>query len=166
MILIDMADAPVEKPTFDSWRWRAGDTIVALAARAGIGPIQLLTTRDRRTGEPHTTPVVPVEHGGTRWLVAPYGAVGWVRNAREDGRVRSRYGHATRGYSVREVGADEAGPVLKRYVAVATKTGVQFQATKDSPVEDFVAEAGRHPVFELIPAPADPPTDSGSSAEA
>ena len=166
VILIDMADAPVEKPAFDSWQWRAGNAIVALAARAGIGPIQLLTTRDRRTGEPHTTPVVPVEHGGRRWLVAPYGAVGWVRNAREDGRVRLRYGRATRGYSVREVGADEAGPVLKRYVAVATKTRVQFQATKDSPVEDFVAEASRHPVFELIPAPADPPTGSGSSAEA
>ena len=46
---------------------------------------------------------------------------------------------------------DEAGPVLKRYVAVATKTRACFEATKDSPVEDFVAEADRHPVFELMP---------------
>jgi deazaflavin-dependent oxidoreductase (nitroreductase family) len=118
--LIDMADADVEKPAFDSWQWRAGNAIVALLARAGIGPIHLLTTRDRRTGEPHTIPVVPVEHGGRRWLVAPYGAVGWVRNAREDGRVRLRHGRATREYTIREVGADEAGPVLKRYVAVAS----------------------------------------------
>ena len=157
-----MDDAAVVKPRFDSWRWRAGNAIVALLARAGIGPIQLLTTRDRRTGEPHTTPVVPVEHEGSRWLVAPYGTVGWVRNAREVGRVRLRYGRTTRDYTIREVGADEAGPVLKRYVAIATKTGAQFRATKDSPVEDFVAEADRHPVLELVP---DPPTDSESSTE-
>jgi deazaflavin-dependent oxidoreductase (nitroreductase family) len=152
------------KPAFDSWQWRAGNAAVGLLARAGIGPIQLLTTRDRRTGEPHDTPVVPVEHAGTRWLVAPYGTVDWVRNARADGRVRLRYGRATQECSVREVGADEAGPVLKRYLAVATKTRVQFQATTDSPVEDFVAEADRHPVFELVPAAAVPPTGDRPAA--
>jgi deazaflavin-dependent oxidoreductase (nitroreductase family) len=163
--IIDMADAAVEKPAFDSWQWRAGNALVAVLARAGIGPMQLLTTRDRRTGEPHTTPVVPVEHGGRRWLVAPYGAVGWVHNAREDGRIHLRYGRTNRDYTVREVGADEAGPILKCYVAIASKTRVQFEATKNSPVEDFVAEADRHPVFELIPVPADPPTGSSSPPE-
>lgn len=153
-----MTAAAVEKPAFDSWQWRAGNAVVGLLARAGIGPIHLLTTRGRRSAKPHTTPVVPVQLGGKTWLVAPYGTVGWVRNARDDGRVRLRYGRATREYTIREVGAGEAGPVLKRYVAVAPKTRVQFRATKDSPVEDFVAEAGRHPVFELIPAPADRPT--------
>jgi hypothetical protein len=49
------------------------------------------------------------------------------------------------------VGAAEAGPVLKRHVAVATKTQPQFDAKRDSPVEDFIAEADRHPVFELTP---------------
>ncbi len=163
--LNNMADAAFKTPAFDSWQWRAGNAFVGLLARAGIGPIHVLTTCDRKTGEPHTTPVVPVEHGRSRWLVAPYGAVGWVRNAREGGLVRLRYGRASREYATREVGADEAGPVLKRYVAVATKTRAQFQATKDSPVGDFVAEAARHPVFELIPVPADPPTGRGSAAE-
>ena len=74
------------------------------------GPIQLLTTHDRKTGEPHTTPVVPIDQDGTRWLVAPYGTVGWVRNARQDGRVRLRYGRTVHDYAIREVGADEAGP--------------------------------------------------------
>ena len=40
--------------------------------------------------------------------------------------------------------------MLKRYVAIATKTRAHFKATHDSPVEDFVAEADRHPVFELV----------------
>jgi deazaflavin-dependent oxidoreductase (nitroreductase family) len=151
----------VVKPAFNSWQWRAGNAVVSLLARAGIGPIQLLSTRDRRTGEPHTTPVVAVEQGGKRWLVAPYGTVDWVRNAREDGRVRLRHGRATHEYAAREVGADEAAPVLKRYLAVATKTRGQFRATKDSPVADFAAEADRHPVFELVPA--DAPTAGDSS---
>jgi hypothetical protein len=34
-------------------------------------------------------------------------------------------------------------------VSVATKTRASFDADTDSPVEDFVAEAHLHPVFEL-----------------
>jgi hypothetical protein len=94
--------------------------------------------------------VVPVDYDGKRWLVAPYGAVEWVHNARAAGQVSLRYGRTTRQYATRKVSADEAGPVLKRYVAIATKTRAYFKATHDSPVEDFVAEAERHPVFELV----------------
>jgi deazaflavin-dependent oxidoreductase (nitroreductase family) len=115
-----------------------------------IGPIHLLTTRGSKSGRPHTVPVVPVDYDGKRWLVATYGAVAWVHNARAAGRVRLQYGRATREYATREVSADEAGPVLKRYVAIATKARAQFEATPDSPVEDFAAEADRHPVFELV----------------
>ena len=43
------------------------------------------------------------------------------------------------------------GPVLKRYVAIATATRPYFAADKDAPVEDFVSEAHRHPVLELLP---------------
>lgn len=149
-----MVDTSV-RPAFGSWQWRLGNAIVALLARAGVGPIHLLTTRSRRTGRPHTIPVVPVEHAGRRWLVAPYGTVSWVRDVREDGHVRLRFGRTERDYATREAGPDEAGAVLKRYVAVAAKTRSHFRATKDAPVEDFVAEAKAHPAFELIPVVAD-----------
>ncbi len=138
-------------PDVRSRGWRAGDALVGLLARAGVGPIHLLTVVGRRTGRPHTHPMVPVDHAGSRWLVAPYGAVAWVHNARAAGRVSLRHGRTTRHYTVREVAADEAGPVLKRYVRVATATRPHFTATVDSPVADFVAEADRHPVFELTP---------------
>jgi deazaflavin-dependent oxidoreductase (nitroreductase family) len=151
-----MPETTAPKPAFDSVGWRAGNAVVSLLARAGIGPIELLTTSDRRTGVPRTIPVVPVEHDGRRWLVAPYGEVAWVRNVRRDPRVRLRYGRVTRHYTTSEAGADEAAPVLKRYVDVASKTRAHFQATKDSPVADFVAEADRHPVFELVPVGAGP----------
>jgi hypothetical protein len=75
----------------------------------------------------------------------------WMVSARAAGRVRLGRRGKTGDYLVREVGAAEAGPVLKRYVKVATATRPYFQATTQSPVEAFVAEAARHPVFELIP---------------
>ena len=120
--VVSLTEFDVAKPAFDRWAWRAGNAFVGLLARAGIGPIHLLTTRDRRTGRPHTNPVVPVEYDGRSWLVAPYGTVSWVCNAREAGLVRIRYGRSTREYTVREVDAEEAGAVLKRYVTIATKT--------------------------------------------
>jgi hypothetical protein len=46
---------------------------------------------------------------------------------------------------------EEAGPVLKRYVAIATATRPYFAADPDAPVDAFTAEADQHPVFELIP---------------
>jgi deazaflavin-dependent oxidoreductase (nitroreductase family) len=128
------------------------NTIMSALARAGLVPRSyLLTTRGRKTGRPRTNPVIPVEHDGRRWLVAPYGPVSWVHNARAAGRVTLTRRRDTREYAIREVPPDEAGPILKRYVRIATATRRYFLATKDSPVEDFVTEAGHHPVFELTP---------------
>jgi deazaflavin-dependent oxidoreductase (nitroreductase family) len=115
----------------------------------------LLTTRGRKSGLPRTNPVVPVEHGGRRWLVAPYGPVSWVHNARAAGRVSLTRRRDTRHYTIREASPDQAGPVLKRYARLAPSARPYFQATKDSPVEAFTAEADRHPVFELTPAGED-----------
>ncbi|GIJ24224.1 hypothetical protein [Micromonospora lutea] len=74
-----------------------------------------------------------------------------MHNARAAGRVGLARRSDRRSYTVREVTAAEAGPVLKHYVAVAAATRPYFSADKDAPVEDFVAEANRHPVFELLP---------------
>ena len=144
-------------------RWRrAGDAVISVFVRFGMVPsTYLLTTRGRRTGRPLTHPVTVVEQDGRRWLVAPYGQVSWVRNARADARVRLGRRGDRRDYAVREVPPEEAGPVLKRYVGIATATRPYFQATKDSPVEHFVAEAVRHPVFELLPISEDQPDGPG-----
>jgi deazaflavin-dependent oxidoreductase (nitroreductase family) len=130
--------------------------IMSALVRAGLVPRSyLLTTRGRKTGRPRTNPVVPVEHGGRRWLVAPYGPVSWVHNARAGGRVSLTRRRDTRDYTIREVSRKEAGPVLQRYLRLAPSARPYFQASKDSPVKDFVAEADRHPVFELTPVGAD-----------
>ncbi len=130
---------------------RVGNAIFSMLARAGIGPAHLLTTRGRKTGRPRTNPVVLVEQDKRRWLVAPYGAVSWVLNARAMGRVTLRRGRDRQDYTIRELSPAESGPILKRYIGVAPATQPYFQAGKDSPAGDFVAEARRHPVFELTP---------------
>jgi hypothetical protein len=112
---------------------------------------------DRKNGRPLTHPATVVEQEGRRWLVAPYGAVSWVHNARAAGRVTLGRRGDRRDYAVREVPAWETGPVLKRYVGVATATRPYFGADKDAPVEEFVAEADRHRVFELLPINEDRP---------
>src|SRR5712691_1655349 len=62
--------------------------------RVGVGPpgIWLLTTRGRRTGTPHSTPVSLVEDETGRYLVSPYGTPGWVHNARAAVSVSLRRG--------------------------------------------------------------------------
>src|SRR5215472_4569253 len=93
------------------------NTIMSALVRAGLVPRSyLLTTQGRKTGRPRTNPVVPVEHDGRRWLVAPYGPVSWVHNARATGQVSLTRRRDTRDYGIREAGPDEAGPVLQRYI--------------------------------------------------
>jgi deazaflavin-dependent oxidoreductase (nitroreductase family) len=110
---------------------RVGDAIMSVFVRAGVVPsTYLLTTRGRRTGRPLTHPVTVVEHDGRRWLVAPYGPVSWVHNARAAGWVSVGRRGDRRAYAIREVPAAEAGPVLKRYVGVATATRPTSRRTR------------------------------------
>lgn len=137
-------------------RWhRVENTVMSALVRIGLVPSSyLLTTKGRETGRLRSNPVTIVDHGGRRWLVAPYGPVPWVHNARAAGRVALGRRLVMRHYAIREASAAEAGPVLKRYLALATATREYFDADQKAPVEQFVAEADRHPVFELIPVNA------------
>ena len=71
--------------------------------------------------------------------------------ARAAGEVRLTRRARTRRFTLREVPLAEAGPVLKRYIAIAPATRDFFTADRNAPVDAFTAEAGRHPVFELVP---------------
>ena len=127
-------------------------------ARTGLVPgTYVLTTVGRRTGAERHNPVTIVEDAGRRWLVAPYGAVPWVHNARAAGEVRLSRRRSTTTYAVREVSATEAGPVLQRYVEVATATRPYFAARRGDPPEAFTREAAQHPVMELLPITPEPP---------
>jgi deazaflavin-dependent oxidoreductase (nitroreductase family) len=130
---------------------RVGDALFMALLRAGvkIGPMALLTVRGRKSGQPHTVPVLLVEQGGERFLVAPYGVVQWVRNIRAVGTATLTRGRRSEAISVTELEAGEAAPILKQYLAKATAARPYFDATKDSPLEAFESEAARHPVFRI-----------------
>jgi deazaflavin-dependent oxidoreductase (nitroreductase family) len=85
-----------------------------VAARLRLGPngTRLLSVRARRSGAARTTPVSTVDEGGERWLVAPYGTVAWVHNARAAGPVSLRRGGRRGCFAVEAVDAESA-PVLR-----------------------------------------------------
>jgi deazaflavin-dependent oxidoreductase (nitroreductase family) len=129
------------------------NSLMAGLTRRGWGPKTtfLLTTIGHRSGEERTTPVIPVDLDGNRYLVSPYGDVGWVHNIRASGRATLTRGKQVDQVEVEEVGADEAGPVLRDYVNQAKVTAPFFDADRKDPVEAFVAEAAKHPVFRILP---------------
>jgi deazaflavin-dependent oxidoreductase (nitroreductase family) len=141
---------PTVPPYRTNLQRRLENVLMSGLVRIGVVPsTYLLTTTGRRTGRRRRTPVTVVRYDDRLWLVAPYGPVGWVHNARAAGQVSLSRGWTTTLHTVREVGPAEAGPVLRRYVHVAAVTRPYFLAAPDDPVADFVAEAGAHPVFEL-----------------
>src|SRR5262245_21452495 len=131
---------------------RIGNAIIRTLLRMGWGPARtyLLVTRGRATGQIHRTPVTLVRQPPRRWLVAPYGEVGWVRNARAAGRVTLERGRRADTFRLMELGPRDSAPILQRYVREVPITRPYFDVTPESSLDAFVAEAPRHPVFELL----------------
>jgi hypothetical protein len=75
--------------------------------------------------------------------------VGWVHNVRATPGVSLRRGKRTEQLRAEEVDAQTAGPVLQQYLRNVRVTAPFFDAKPNDPVERFVEEAGRHPVFRL-----------------
>jgi deazaflavin-dependent oxidoreductase (nitroreductase family) len=117
----------------------------------GPGFLHLLTVRGRVSGEPRSTPVDVMEIDGTRYLVAPYGPVGWVKNARAAGEVELTRGDRTERFVVRELRPEEAPPVLRKYLREVKVVRAYFDVTPGSPDDAFAAIAPQKPVFALTP---------------
>ena len=132
------------------WR-RLVNRIIRALLRIGVSPphTYLLTVRGRKSGQPYSTSVILVEEAGERWLVAPYGEVSWVRNARAAKQVTLSRGRRFETVSIVELAAEEAAPVLKRYLAQVPVVRPFFDVTPNSNLREFVAESSRHPVFRV-----------------
>jgi deazaflavin-dependent oxidoreductase (nitroreductase family) len=127
--------------------------IVRALLGVGLGPARtyLLVVPGRKTGRLHKTPVTLVEESGQRWLVAPYGEVGWVRNVRAARSVTLHRGRRSETLRAVELEARQAAPVLRDYIRDVPITRPFFDAKPDSTLDEFAAEAPRHPVFRLEP---------------
>lgn len=121
--------------------------------RLGLGPkdTYLLTVHGRKTGKRYTTPVSIIRQDDTRHLVSPYGEVSWVKNARASGQVTLSRGRDAHTYSIVQLDAQQAAPILKQYLHREPITRPYFDVNADSPLAQFTAEAPRHPVFRLEP---------------
>ena len=133
-----------------AWR-RVLNGLVRPLARLGLAgrSTYVLTVRGRTSGKLWSTPVSIVEHGGERWLVAPYGERNWVKNARAAGSVELQRGRRSDRLAVEEVDAAGAVPVLREYYRRFRVTRPFFDVTLDSSEDDWLAEAPRHPAFRL-----------------
>jgi deazaflavin-dependent oxidoreductase (nitroreductase family) len=112
----------------------------------------VLTVSGRKTGKTYAVPVMLVEENGRRWLVAPYGEVSWVRNARAAGEVTlSRKGRSET-LKIREATPQESAPILKKYIKRESIVRPYFDVAPEASLEAFAAEALHHPVFQLLPS--------------
>jgi deazaflavin-dependent oxidoreductase (nitroreductase family) len=131
---------------------RAANVLIKALVASGLSPAHyaLLTVRGRTTGRTYTTPIRPIEHDGQCWLISPYGAVSWVRNARATGEVTLRRGRRGRTGELIECDAQESAPILREYVRAVPVTRPYFNAKPGDPLDRFVEEAAEHPVFRLV----------------
>jgi len=130
---------------------RMVNRLIASRVRKGKGDedIYLLTTLGRKSGMERTTPVTIARRDGHRYLVSPYGNVGWVYNVRGSGVAELSRGGNKEEIAVTEVDAATAAPVLKKYIEDVAVVRPFFDADKSDATEKFEAEAARHPVFRI-----------------
>ena len=112
-----------------------------LAKRFGIGGAETLVVPGRRTGHPTTTPLIPVEHGGARYLISTRSESEWVRNLRAAGGGELGRGGAAKHFLATEIPAAERPQIIAAYRQKAGKTTETY--FKKLP------DAADHPIFRL-----------------
>ncbi len=134
-------------------------------------PNILLTVRGRRSGRPRTVPVGMVEFDGRRFVQSSYGESGWVQNLRAAGEATITDGPRREPVLAVELPPDEAGAVMQRLLEPCHRSSVlrkllgsdwrppigvlwRYRIRVDDTLDDYVAEARRHPLFELRPLAA------------
>lgn len=133
---------------------RGVNRVFSLFVRFGRGSAvgYNLVTVGAKSGKARSTPVNINTIDGVRWLVSPYGAVGWVHNVRALGEATLQRGGRDERVRLQEVDAATAGPVLKYYAETTAITRPYFDAAHEDGVDAFVAEAASHPTFRVLPS--------------
>jgi hypothetical protein len=113
-----------------------------LAMRLGMGGSQTLVVPRRVSGGEQVLPVIPVEHGGARYIVSTRGESDWVKNLRAaGGRGQIRRGDWSGPFSATEIPVGEREPIIQTYREVAGKTVAGYWKKLPDP-ED-------HPTFRI-----------------
>lgn len=140
-----------QKP--DAFTKRIFNPLVSALMRVGVSlqGSRILTVRGRKTGKAYSTPVNPLAWQGARYLVAPRGATGWVRNIRAAREGELRLGRRREQIRVEEVADAEKPPLLRDYLRKWKWEAGKFFHLPDNPTDEQIAAvAPDHPVFRIV----------------
>jgi deazaflavin-dependent oxidoreductase (nitroreductase family) len=143
-----------------------------LGAGLPAGPNVLLTVRGRSSGRFRRAPVAMLDLGDRRFVQAAFGEVNWVRNLRAAGQAVVTKGRHADAVDAVELAPGVAGAImhealatyprsrlLRAVVGPTTRPPVgilyTFGVRLDQTLDEYVAEARRHPLFELLPHRSD-----------
>ena len=125
--------------------------LMSWMARWGLGRTEVLTTTGRKSGQTRQVPVSPIDIEGAEYLVAPYGPVAWVKNARHDPNVTLRSGSNTRQVRLVEVSGGIAAAAVRSYYERETFPR-QYMDVPETPTQaDFAGRETDFPVFRVDP---------------
>ena len=131
-------------------------------------PNILLTVRGRRSGIPRTVPVCLLQLDGRRFVQASYGAAGWAVNLRAAGEAAITDHSGSVPVQAVELPPEQAAAILHRALEPYRRSRLlrallgsrwrppvallrHYRIRVDDTLEDYLAEAQRHPLFELRP---------------
>ena len=117
-----------------------------------VGATSLLTVRGRISGELRSTPVLPVEDAGRRWLVAANGECHWVRNARAERWVILAQGRRAEIVQLVELDPERSAPVVDAFAARLRRQRLAVVRGWAALCRSLSDEPAAHPVFEVIGA--------------
>ena len=120
------------------------------ALTENMGPVHLLTVAGRRTGNPQTTPVSPVQYDGERWLIAGWADADWVKNLRASGCAALTKGARIERIRVVEVAPKQGAAALRAFVQERGGGRYAFGLDPDTPLESFEREVESHPIFRIV----------------
>ena len=126
---------------------------IELATKMGLSMrgSRVLAVQGRKSGKWYTTPVNPLAFEGERYLVAPRGETGWVKNIRVSKTGILRLGRKSEPIAVEEVADEQKLPILREYLKHwAMETASMFGLPKEPTDEQIAAIVSRHPVFRII----------------
>lgn len=113
---------------------------------------RVLEVPGRKSGQPQQVPVNLFEVGGKQYLVSPRGHTQWVRNVRaNNGRLQLLLGRDRSGHIATEVPDAAKVEILRAYLKRwKAEVGAFFDGVDaSSTVDELLAIAPKHPVFEL-----------------
>jgi len=113
-----------------------------IAMKVGAFGVITLVVPRRSGGDVQEVPVIPVDHGGGRYVVSTRGESEWVRNLRRSGRgeLRDRKGAVT-AVSAAEVAVADRPPIIDAYRKKAGREVNGYFKKLPDPAD--------HPVFRL-----------------